>query len=63
MRCDVGNVLVPSPWPETSPAASYWWSNAWSSLLWREDDADRWDPAVSVGLIGKWIFYFAEMDE
>ena len=55
MRCGVGNVLVPSPWPETSPAASYWQSNHGRRCWVREDGDDRWDP-LSVTLCLKMSF-------
>ena len=58
MRCGVGNVLVPSPWPETSPAASYRRSNRGRRCWTREDGDDRWGHPVSDSVFENEIFYF-----
>ena len=46
MRWVVGNVLVPSPWPGTSPMVSYRWSNHGRHCWAREDGDDRWGHPV-----------------
>ena len=62
-RYDVGNVVVPWPSPETSPAASYRRSARESPWSAREEGDDRWGQGVSDSVLKMEFFYFAVLNE
>jgi len=61
MRCDVGNVVVPWPSPETSPLVRNRWSASFTAVVSAGNGADEWDPDVSDCVFENEFFYFAEL--
>ena len=57
-RCDVGNVVVPWPSPETSPLVRNRWSASFTAVVSVGYYADRWGHSVSGGLFENGNFLF-----
>ena len=63
MRGGVGSVLVPSPWPETSPLARFRRPKPLSPWSAREVGDDMWGRVVSDHGFQNGFFYFSYLNE
>jgi len=59
----VGSVLVPSPWPETSPTVRFHRSKPLSPWSAREVGDDMWGRVVGDSVFQNGIFPFSDLNE